>query len=172
MPSTLKFASHVPSSRRTALEALVFFNSCQIRVIDSIVDAIERYGTLEIVQDGDRLSVTVAELPEAQSFFAIDDLDRPVGVAIFMRADMEQIIVLHIGVAEEFASGGRRAHEQLLLKMLRELRRCGRRMKGVRRIQLFYRQERGTDAEAAAEELDSMTSKRRRQSGVAMRRIT
>jgi hypothetical protein len=142
MSSFVTFASHVPSSRRTALEALVFFNSCQTRVVEGIVDAIEKYGTLEIVQQEDRMRVTVAELPEAQSLFAVEDSGRPIGVAIFVRPDFEHITVLHIGVAEEFASGGRRAHEQLLLKILRELRRSGRRMKGVRRIELVYRQDR------------------------------
>ena len=109
---------------------------------EGIVDAIEKYGTPEIIQEGERLSIAVAELPEAQALFAIEDSGRPVGVAIFIRADLEHITVLHISVAEEFASGGRRSHEQLLLKMMRELRRSSRRVKGVRRVQLLYRQER------------------------------
>ena len=170
MSPNVSFASHVPSSRRTALEALVFFNSCQSRVIEGIVDAIEKYGTLEVVQEGERLSVAVKELPEAQALFAIENSGRPVGVAIFMRPDFEHVIVLHIGVSSEFASGGPRAGEQLLLRMLRELRSSCRRMKGVRRIELFYHQERA--AEQTRSDLRAVTSRRRRQSGVAMRRMT
>ena len=170
MSSSVSFVSHVPSSRRTALEALVFFNSCQTRVIDSIVDAIEKYGTLELMQEGERLWVALAELPEAQSLFAIDESGRPVGIAIFMRPDLEHVVVLHIGIGAEFASGGPRAHEQLLLKILRELRRSCRRLKGVRRIELFYQHQ--ARAEEPRSDLRTMGLRRRRQSGVTMRRIT
>jgi hypothetical protein len=52
-------------------------------------------------------------------------------------------MVVHIGVAAEFASGGKRANEQLLLRLLRELRRSSRRIKGVERFELFYLSGRG-----------------------------
>ena len=46
MSATIEFRSHVPAAQRTALEALLFFNSCQDRVSDSIAEAIERFGRL------------------------------------------------------------------------------------------------------------------------------
>jgi len=139
MATAIVFASHVAANKRSSLEALVYFNTCQSRVADGIVDAVERFGPLEIVQDGERLRVRVGGLPEAQSLFAIEPTTgRPIGIAVYARPDLQHITVVHLGVAGEFASGGLRSGEQLLLRLLRELRRSSRRIKGVRHFELFY----------------------------------
>ena len=143
MRDTIEFKSHVPRAQRAALESLVFFNSCQDRYAACIAEAVERFGSPEIVADGDRLRVRVAELDDVQSLFAIQSsTGRPVGVALYMRADLEHITVVHLGISAEYASGGPKAAEQLLLRLLREVRRSTRRMKGVRRVELFYIKER------------------------------
>ena len=143
MRNTVEFKSNVPKARRAALEALVFFNSCQDRYADCIAEAVERFGSPEIVADGDRLRVRLSNLDDVQSLFAIEaGTGRPVGVALYMRADLEHITVVHLGLAPEYASGGARSDEQLLLRLLREVRRSTRRMKGVRTLELFYIKER------------------------------
>ncbi|MDY0065571.1 MAG: hypothetical protein RBS02_04270 [Steroidobacteraceae bacterium] len=139
MASSIEFRSHVPVSQRTALEALLFFNSCQDRVSASIADAIEKFGAPEIVADRDRLRIRMNEVPQVQSLFAVDvRTGRPVGVAVYARQDVEHVTVMHLGVSAEFASGGARANEQLLLRLLREVRRSTRRVKGVRSLELYY----------------------------------
>src|SRR5262245_59248733 len=139
MSTTIEFKSHVPVAQRTALEALLFFNSCQERVSASIADAIEKFGAPEIVADRDRLKIHMKDLPDVQSLFAIDAKSgRPVGVAVYARQDIEHVTVMHLGITAEFASGGPRAGEQLLLRLLREVRRSTRRVKGVRRLELYY----------------------------------
>lgn len=136
---SIAFASSVPSTHRVSLELLVYFNSVQSRVADGIVDAVERFGPPEIVVDGDRLRVCVANLPEAQSLFAVEArTGRPLGVAVFARSDIHHMLVVHLGIAAEFAAGGPRASEQLLLRLLREVRRSSRRIKGVERFELLY----------------------------------
>lgn len=143
MRDTIDFKSHVSRSQRTALEALVFFNSCQERYASCIAEAVERFGTPEIVADGDRLRVRVSELDDVQCLFALErTTGRPVGLAVYMRADLEHITVVHLGIAAEYASGGLKSADQLLLRLLREVRRSTRRMKGVRRLELFYIKER------------------------------
>lgn len=145
MRDLIDFKSHVPKAQRAALEALVFFNSCQERYAACIAEAVERFGSPEIVADGDRLRVRVAELDDVQSLFAIDvATGRPVGLAVYTRPDLEHISVVHLGISAEYASGGPKAAEQLLLRLLREVRRSTRRMKGVRRLELFYLKERTT----------------------------
>lgn len=135
----VEFKSYIAAAHRAELEQLVFFNACQTRVWDDIVDAVERFGPPEIVGDKDRLRLALRDQPDAQSLFAVElPSGRPVGVAIYMRPDHEHITVLHVGVAEVFASGGPRADEFLLLRMLRELRRSSRRVKGVQRLELYY----------------------------------
>lgn len=139
MTASIEFRSHVPAAQRTALEALLFFNSCQGRVSACIASAIEKFGAPEIVADRDRLRIHMKDLSDVQSLFAVDaSTGRPVGVAVYLREDVEHVTVMHLGITAEFASGGPRAGEQLLLKLLREVRRSTRRVKGVRRLELFY----------------------------------
>lgn len=135
----VEFKSYVAAAHRAELEQLVFFNACQTRVWQDIADAVERFGPPELVGEGERLRVRLRDEPDVQCLFAIEiPSGRPVGLAVYMRPDREHITVLHVGVAEDFASGGPRADEFLLLRLLRELRRCSRRVKGVRRLELFY----------------------------------
>jgi len=150
------FASHVCRAQRGSLESLIYFNACQDRVAASIVDAVERFGPIEIVEDGERLRVAVSGLPHAQALFAVETrTGRPVGVAVFARADLHYMTVVHLGVASEFAAGGKRAHEQLLLRLLRELRRSSRRIKGIERCELFYAHERDRSGARQRELFDS-----------------
>jgi hypothetical protein len=147
MRDAIEFRSHVPRAQRAALETLVFFNSCQDRYAACIAEAVERFGTPEIVADGDRLRVRVSGLSDVQCLFAVErNTARPVGVAVYMRADLEHVTVVHLGVAPEYASGGPKAGEQLLLRLLREVRRSSRRMKGVRHVELFYIKERSASS--------------------------
>lgn len=117
----------------------MFFNACQERVSACIADAVDRFGVPEIVREGERLRIRMPGLPSVQNLFAIEaHSGRPVGVAVYARQDIEHVTVVHLGVAAEFASGGVRADEQLLLKLLREVRSSTRRVKGVRSVQLLY----------------------------------
>lgn len=139
MTDKIEFRSHVAAAQRPMLEALVFFNSCQERVASCIAEAVETFGAPEIVADRDRLRIRIPNQSDAQTLFAVEAATgRPVGVAVYIRADLENITVLHLGVAAEYASGGPRADEQLLLRLLREVRRSTRRVKGVRRLELCY----------------------------------
>jgi hypothetical protein len=139
MGQHIKFESHVPTTQRSALEALVFFNSCQDRVADCIASAVEKFGYPEIVSDRTRLRLRIGDLPDVQTLFAVEaGTGRPIGIAVYMRPDLEHITVLHLGILPEYAAGGSRAGEQLLLRLLREVKRSTRRVKGVRRLELYY----------------------------------
>ncbi len=140
MRNEIEFRSHVTTRQRIALEGLVFFNSGQARVASCIAHAIETFGAPEIVPDTeDRLHVAIAGMQDTQCLFAVDKASgKPVGVAIYVRPDLEHIKVLHLGIAAEYASDGLFADEHLLLRLLREIRRSMRRMKGVRRLELYY----------------------------------
>jgi len=137
------FASRVGAEHRSALERLLFFNGCQARVVEGIVEAIDRYGPPEIQQEGDWLRVRVAALADVQSLFAIDaGSGVPIGVAVYVRPDLEHITVLHVGIGEVYCAGGEREGQKVLLRLLRELRRSSRRIKGVRRMRVLYGEQR------------------------------
>jgi hypothetical protein len=139
MREAVKYESRIHREHHTALERLLFFNACQHRVLEGIVDAIDRYGPPEIHREGDYLRVRVAGLPAVQSLFAVDRATgRPIGVAVYVRADLEHVTVLHVGIAEEYCAGGLRDAIRLPLRLVREVRRSSRRMKGVRRVHVAY----------------------------------
>jgi hypothetical protein len=104
MREPVTFASKVAIEHRAALERLLFFNACQHRVAEGIVDVIDRFGPPDIQVDGEWLRVQVSELSNGvQSLFAVEaSTGRPIGVAVYMRADLEHVTVLHIGLSEEF----------------------------------------------------------------------
>jgi len=138
MSQTIAFKSHVSDTQRGALETLVFFNRCQQRVSACIADAIEKFGAPEIVADRNRLRIGMHNMHDVQSLFAVDKTGRPVGVAVYAWQDIEHVVVMHLSIAAEFASGGPRAGDQLLLRLMREVRRSTRRVKGARRLELYY----------------------------------
>lgn len=140
----IDFSSRVPRHKRQALERLLFFNGCQDRVARDIVDVIDKYGPPEICDDGEGLRVRVASMPDVQSLFAIEaDTNRPIGVAVYIRADLEHVTVVHLCVAEDYCSGGINESVNLPLRLVREVRRSSRRMKGVRRLEVAYCSQRG-----------------------------
>ena len=140
MRETVTFTSKVAIEHRETLERLLFFNGCQDRVLQGIVDVIDRFGPPEIQVDGEWLRVQVSELANGvQSLFAIEAATgRPLGVAVYMRADLEHVTVLHLGLSEEYCAGGEREGLNLLLRLMKEIRRSSRRVKGVRRLSVLY----------------------------------
>jgi hypothetical protein len=144
MREPVSFASKIAIEHRKTLERLLFFNGCQERVARGIVDVIDRFGPPEIEVDGEWLRVQVSELSSGvQSLFAIETTTgRPLGVAVYMRADLEHVTVLHVGLSEEYCAGGERESLNLLLRLLKEIRRSSRRVKGVRRLSVAYGSQR------------------------------
>ena len=135
----IEFTSRIPRHKRHALERILFFNGCQDRVARDIVDVIDRYGPPEIVDDSDGLRVRVGDLPDVQCLFAIETLTaRPVGVAVYVRADLEHVTVLHLGVSEDYCTGGMNERAGLLLHLMGQVRRSSRGLKGVRRLNVLY----------------------------------
>ena len=139
MREPITFTSKVAIEHRPTLERLLFFNGCQGRVARGIVDVIDRYGPPEIQPDGEWLRVRLAGLADVQSLFAVETTTgRPIGVALYMRADLEHVSVLHLGLGEEYCAGGEREGFNLLLRLMKEIRRSSRRVKGVRRLSVLY----------------------------------
>jgi hypothetical protein len=139
MREPVTFTSRVAIEHRATLERLLFFNGCQGRVARGIAEVIDRYGPPEIQPDGEWLRVRLARLAEVQSLFAVETTTgRPIGVAVYMRADLEHVTVLHLGLSEEYCAGGEREGLNLLLRLMKEIRRSSRRVKGVRRLSVLY----------------------------------
>ncbi|HVY23648.1 MAG TPA: hypothetical protein VG962_09885 [Steroidobacteraceae bacterium] len=138
----VEFKSLVSSRFRKNVEELLYFNSGQTRVLESLIEAVERFGAPEIVDNGQQLKVVLRKLPDAQTLFAVAETGRPLGLMTYLRSDHENLLILHVSISAEFASGGALCRNQLLLRMLREIRRCSRRLKGIKKVELYYQAER------------------------------
>jgi hypothetical protein len=125
--------------QRTALEQLLFFNVNQHRVRVGIQQSIETYGVPEIYEHDGGLRVRVGEIAGVQTLFAVSDLGRPLGVAVFVRSAHERFAVLHLGVEPRLCMSPE-VNTRVLLKLMHEIRSAARRTHGVERIELVYKE--------------------------------
>ena len=136
MSPAIWITSKLPPSQRTALEQLVFFNANQHRVRVGIEHSIKTYGAPEIYEHDGALRVRVGSVAGVQTLFAVNDTGRPVGVAVFVRLEQDRFVVLHV-VAEPRGEGG--SANPVLLRLMNEIRRAARIIRGVHRIELPYK---------------------------------
>jgi len=138
LSGSIAITSKLPLDQRAALEQLLFFNVNQHRVRIGIQQSIETYGVPEIFEQDGGLRVRVGDIAGVQTLFAVTDLGRPVGVAVFVRSAHERFAVLHLGV-EPGLSIAREVNTRVLLKLMHEIRSAARRTRGVDRIELVYK---------------------------------
>lgn len=129
----------LPIDQRAALEQLLFFNVNQHRVRLGIQESIETYGVPEIHEHDGGLSIRVGDIEGVQSLFAVSDVGRPLGVAVFVRLARERFVVLHLGVQQPYTVASE-FNTRVLLKLMHEIRSAARRTHGVDRIELVYKQ--------------------------------
>jgi len=130
--------SRLPTSQREALEQLVFFNANQHRVRPGIEQSIRTYGAPEIYEFEGSLRVRVGIVRDVQTLFAVNELGRPVGVAVFVRQEQARFVVLHV-VVEPRAGLVAGLANPVLLRLMHEIRRAARITRGVDRIELPYK---------------------------------
>jgi hypothetical protein len=138
LSGSIGITSKLPVDQRAALEQLLFFNVNQHRVRVGIQQSIETYGVPEICEQDGSLCVRVGDIAGVQTLFAISDLGKPLGVAVFVRSAHERFAVLHLGV-EPRLSLTPELNTRVLLKLMHEIRSAARRTRGVDRIELVYK---------------------------------
>jgi len=135
------FSSRVPSECRQELEDLLFFNPRQYKVREGIISSLARFGHPKLEETPTGLSIRVGD-QEAQTLFAFDR-DRkdpaPVGVVIFIRTSPEEVAIMHVAVADEYALQGAGAGVGLGVTLIEKVKEIAARIVGVKRIVFFYR---------------------------------
>ncbi|HTB29593.1 MAG TPA: hypothetical protein VK715_11600 [Steroidobacteraceae bacterium] len=139
MNESIDIRCKLPIDQRAALEQLLFFNVNQHRVRLGIQESIETYGVPEIHEHDGGLSIRVGDIEGVQSLFAVSDVGRPLGVAVFVRLARERFVVLHLGVQQPYTVASE-FNTRVLLKLMHEIRSAARRTHGVDRIELVYKQ--------------------------------
>jgi hypothetical protein len=138
LSGSIGITSKLPADQRTALEQLLFFNVNQHRVRLGIQQSIETYGVPEIFEQDGGLRIRVGDIDGVQTLFAVSDMGRPVGVAVFVRSAHERFAVLHL-VLEPHLSLTPDLNTRVLLKLMHEIRGAARRTHGVDRIEFVYK---------------------------------
>lgn len=138
MSSAIWVTSKLAPEHRSALEQLVFFNANQNRVRVGIERSIKTYGAPEIYEHEGALRVRVGSVKDVQTLFAVDELGRPVGVAVFVRLEQARFVVLHVVVQPRNDTTSVPGNP-VLLRLMHEIRRAARITRGVDRIELVYK---------------------------------
>ncbi|MGA2254961.1 MAG: hypothetical protein ABSG53_09885 [Thermoguttaceae bacterium] len=135
------FTSILDQTYQDALDALLFFNGNQKKVLDGASLAVEHYGMPRVLASNDRLWVTFDSGIEAQSLFVLEQAEvrpRLIGVVVYTR-EGDTLAVLFAAIHEDYSSGGCREEEVLFWRILDEVSRISRRIKGITSIRLFLR---------------------------------
>ena len=137
-----RFASTLDPRYRASLENLLFFNPRQGQVEDQILATVQRFGSPRLLEADGRLRVEVDRFPGVQTLFVFDSRKKPAndlcGVVMYLREGLDTLFVLHISVAAPYGVDGRHAHALLAVRMINQLRRVARSIKGIRYVALAY----------------------------------
>lgn len=137
------FSSSVNRKHRDGVEALIFFNPQQEQARTGILKSVKKFGLPRLEGVADNLSVRL-DKHAAQTIFAYNSDDpetEPVGVVVFVRCEEEELGVVHIAVFPEFSLSGCYGAAGLTFKLIDEVCRVGRKVKGVKRVRFFYHGE-------------------------------
>jgi hypothetical protein len=132
----LAFQSTLTADHREALERLMFFNRRQREAETAVTRAVEMFGSPTIVSDPGGIRVAVGACPDVQCLFAIERgrrSDALAGMVIYLRTSLEEVLVLHIAVADRYGRKGL----AVVAALVRTVRASAERLRGVERITML-----------------------------------
>jgi hypothetical protein len=132
--------SSLDASFRGSLERLMYFNPRQHEAESGIEDVIEAYGTPMIVSDAAGLHVVVGRRQDAQCLFALAPTTAGLtlaGMIVFLRVSIEEMLVLHVAVAEGFGRN-RRLSLEVVMALVRSVREAAHRLRGTKHLRMLY----------------------------------
>jgi hypothetical protein len=132
----LAFQSTLTADDREALEQLMFFNRRQREAETAVTRAVEMFGSPTIVSEPSGVRVAVGACPDVQCLFAIERgrrSDALAGMVVYLRTSLEEVLVLHIAVADRY---GRKGLE-VVAALVRTVRAAAERLRGVQRITML-----------------------------------
>ena len=140
-PEQIVFAATVAAELRDAVEALFFFNPRQSLLLPAISATVKRTGVPEIVESDGRIWIDVPSRA-MQCLFACNGRLRPctpVGIVLYERPAADVLSVSHIAVNPAYAFVGGRGCSGLGFILIERVKEIARRINGITRIQLPYR---------------------------------
>lgn len=141
MTRTMTISSQLGINHLDELQQLLYFNQQQSSMLDGIVRSIDQYGRPTVYSEDELLRIEVGELSGVQALYALDrsnPASRLVGVMVYARPSLERLVLLHIGVSEDYSAFGENADAKLVVKLVLRLRKIARSIKGVTSVEIPY----------------------------------
>jgi hypothetical protein len=132
--------SSLDASYRGSLERLMYFNPRQRESERRIEEAIDAYGAPMIVFDAAGLHVVVDRRQDAQCLFALASTTAGLtlaGMIVFLRVSVEEMLVLHVAVADGFGRN-RRLSLEVVMALVRSVRTAMQRLRGTKHLRMLY----------------------------------
>jgi hypothetical protein len=132
--------SSLDASYRGSLERLMYFNPRQHEAESGIEEVIDAYGTPMIVSDAAGLHVVVGRRQDAQCLFALASTTAGLtlaGMIVFLRVSIEEMLVLHVAVADGFGRN-RRLSLEVVMALVRSVREVTHRLRGTKHLRMLY----------------------------------
>ena len=105
------------------------------------MNSIEHFGQPYISIDNNILRIQVEKLKDTQTLFALGYFKKVVtllGMLVYVRVDKENIVIIHIGIIEDYSADGPNSNQLLLMQLIAKLRALSKKIKGVRHIHMMY----------------------------------
>ena len=132
--------SSLDASYRGALERLMYFNPRQHEAESGIEEVVDAYGTPMILSGPAGLYVVVGRRQDAQCLFALAQTTAGLtlgGMIVFLRVSIEEMLVLHVAVADSFGRN-RRLSLEVVMALVRSVREVTQRLRGMKHLRLLY----------------------------------
>jgi hypothetical protein len=138
--TTFEIRSSLDAAYRGSLERLMYFNPRQHEAESGIEEVIDAYGTPMIVSGPSGLHVVVGRRQDAQCLFALASTAAGLtlaGMIVYLRVSIEEMLVLHVAVADSFGRNRRLSLEVVML-LVRSVRQITQRLRGIRHLRMLY----------------------------------
>ncbi|HMF98355.1 MAG TPA: hypothetical protein VKE96_28840 [Vicinamibacterales bacterium] len=132
--------SSLDASYRGALERLMYFNPRQHEAESGIEEVVDAYGTPMILSGPAGLHVVVGRRQDAQCLFALAQTTAGptlAGMIVFLRVSIEEMLVLHVAVADSFGRN-RRLSLEVVMALVRSVREVTQRLRGMKHLRMLY----------------------------------
>jgi len=137
----LLITSSLDAAFNSALEQLLYFNPLQQKVLPGIINSIEQFGQPFILQIENKLRISIEGVQDTQTLYAlgrVKNVTTLLGLIMYVRVDEENIVILHIGITEDYSAHGHNNNHLLLIRLISELRTLAKKIKGVRFLKMLY----------------------------------
>jgi hypothetical protein len=137
----LTFKARIPANLKDELIRLFYFNNNQTRYAKPILRAVEQYGSPEIVEHDNTISLALSGNNKGQALFALDcdSADASlIGALIYTRVGVDAIAIIHLVIQEDASSVFAQNGVNLTQVFVQHIEKIAARVKNINKLALPY----------------------------------